>query len=239
MSGIVFRDLTGIAEFNAAEELQRIVWGRSDTPDPADLMMVIQNEGGLVAGAFVDGELKGYVFGFPTREADVQHSHRLAVHPDQRGGRVGVKLKWHQRNWCVERGIRLVRWTFDPMRHVNANLNIGRLGAISSTYHVDFYGDMAGINAGVPSDRLLAEWHVGSQRVAAYAAGTASLPVDAQQRVHIGKEFERWMVDDPERAIREKLRVRDEMLALFGSGYTVIGYDAGSVDYLLAKSPHL
>ena len=92
MSGIVFRDLAGMAEFNAAEELQRIVWGRDDTPDPADLMMVIQKEGGLVAGAFVDGVLKGYVFGFPTRAPDVQHSHRLAGHPDQRGGGLGINV---------------------------------------------------------------------------------------------------------------------------------------------------
>jgi predicted GNAT superfamily acetyltransferase len=237
MSCIVFRDLEGIAEFNAAEELQRIVWGRNDTPDPADLMMVIQNEGGLVAGAFVDGELKGYVFGFPTREADVQHSHRLAVHPDQRGSGLGIKLKWHQRDWCLTHGIRLVRWTFDPMRHVNANLNIGRLGAVSSTYHVDFYGEMAGINAGVPSDRLLAEWHVVSERVAAYADGAVTFP-DAVQRVHIGKDFERWMAEDPERAVREKLRVRGEIVGLFSNGFAVCGYDADRADYLLTKSPH-
>ena len=67
MSGLVFRDLNGMAEFNAAEELQRLVWGRNDTPDPADLMMVIQKEGGLVAGAFVDGELKGYAVLRPCR----------------------------------------------------------------------------------------------------------------------------------------------------------------------------
>jgi predicted GNAT superfamily acetyltransferase len=238
MSGIVLRDLEGMAEFNAAEELQRIVWGRDDTPDPADLMMVVQKEGGLVAAAFVDGVLKGYVFGFPTREADVQHSHRLAVHPDQRGSGLGIKLKWHQRNWCLQRGIRLVRWTFDPMRHVNANLNIGRLGAVCSTYHVDFYGEMAGINAGVPSDRLLAEWHVASERVAGYAAGTVSMP-DGAQRVHIGKDYERWLVEAPERAVAEKLRVRDEITAQFSKGYAIMGYDGDLADYLLTESPHL
>ena len=90
MSGFEFRDLSGIDEMNAAEELQRIVWGRDDTPDPADLMMVIQHEGGLVAGAFQDDRLMGYVFGFPTREPHIQHSHRLAVHPDTRGAGLGL-----------------------------------------------------------------------------------------------------------------------------------------------------
>lgn len=235
MSGIVFRDLNGMAEFNAAEELQRIVWGRDDTPDPADLMMVIQKEGGLVAGAFVDGALKGYVFGFPTREADVQHSHRLAVHPDQRGGGLGLKLKWHQRDWCLERDIRLVRWTFDPMRHVNANLNIGRLGAVCSTLHEDFYGVMGGINAGAPSDRLLADWHVGTERVAAFAAGTTPVSGPGLERVHIGKDYERLLADAPERAVSEKLRVRAEMKRLFADGFSVCGYDAGAGDYLLSN----
>lgn len=234
MSGIVFRDLAGMAEFNAAEELQRIVWGRDDTPDPADLMMVIQKEGGLVAGAFVDGVLEGYVFGFPTREPDVQHSHRLAVHPDQRGGGLGIRLKWHQRNWCLEHGVRLVRWTFDPMRHVNANLNVGRLGAVCSTYHEDFYGVMGGINSGAPSDRLLADWHIGSERVAAHAAGTPAKFQTGLKRVHIGKDHERWLAEAPTRAVAEKLRVRAEMTSLFASGYQVCGYDTDRADYLLS-----
>jgi predicted GNAT superfamily acetyltransferase len=68
-----------MAEFRLAEDLQRAVWGEGDLPDPADLMMVIQAEGGLVGGAFVDGRLLGYIFGFPTRDPQVQHSHRLAV----------------------------------------------------------------------------------------------------------------------------------------------------------------
>ena len=234
MSGIVFRDLAGMAEFNAAEELQRIVWGRDDTPDPADLMMVIQKEGGLVAGAFVDGVLKGYVFGFPTREPDVQHSHRLAVHPDQRGGGLGIRLKWHQRNWCLEHGVRLVRWTFDPMRHVNANLNVGRLGSVCSTYHEDFYGMMGGINSGTPSDRLLADWHIGSERVAAHAAGTPTKFQTGLRRIHIGKDHERWLAEAPTRAVAEKLRVRAEMTSLFAAGYQVCGYDAERADYLLS-----
>ena len=52
---MIIRDLSGMEEFFKAEQLQREVWGADDTEDPADLMMVIQHEGGLVAGAF-DGE---------------------------------------------------------------------------------------------------------------------------------------------------------------------------------------
>ena len=158
MTDLTFRDLSGMAEFRAAENLQRAVWGAGDQPDPADLMMVIQAEGGLVGGAFAAEKLLGYVFGFPTRETRVQHSHRLAVLPEARGLQLGVRLKFYQRRWCLERGITHVRWTFDPLRIVNATMNIHRLGATSDTYLPDYYGEMAGINSGLASDRLLVDW---------------------------------------------------------------------------------
>lgn len=58
-------------------------------------MMVIRAKGGLCAGAFLEGRLIGYVFAFPTRNPKVQHSHRLAVHPDARGLHLGSRLKWY------------------------------------------------------------------------------------------------------------------------------------------------
>lgn len=160
MTETFIRELSGIAEFRQAEGLQAQVWGDGDTPDPADLMMVIQAEGGLIAGAFHEGRLVGYVFGFPTRDPGIQHSHRLAVVPDMRGMGLGADLKWYQRSWCLARGIRHVRWTFDPLRMTNARLNLNRLGGRSSTYLVDYYGEMGGINTGLPSDRLLVDWRL-------------------------------------------------------------------------------
>ena len=53
----------------------------------------------------------------------------------------------------LARGIDLVRWTFGPLRGLNTSLNIGTLGAIVRTYYPDCYGEMQGINAGLPSDR--------------------------------------------------------------------------------------
>lgn len=241
MSGIVIRPLSGMDEFLAAEALQRIVWGEGDTEDPGDLMMVMQNEGGLVAGAFRAGDLIGYVFGFPTRDPRVQHSHRLAVHPAARGGGLAVRLKFFQRQWCLSHGISLVRWTFDPLRHTNAHLNTGRLGARCSTYHVNYYGEMKGINAGLPSDRLLAEWHLHDDRVERLAAAQAgNLPPPAQDsaamtRVQIPANFEALMAGDAALALSERLRLRAELSGLFESGHEIAGYDAGTCCYLLRR----
>jgi predicted GNAT superfamily acetyltransferase len=239
MSSMVIRTLSGMDEFLAAEALQRVVWGEGDTEDPGDLMMVMQNEGGLVAGAFRGDDLMGYVFGFPTRDPKVQHSHRLAVHPSARGSGLAARLKFFQRDWCLSQGITLVRWTFDPLRHTNAHLNAGRLGARASTYHVNYYGEMKGINAGLPSDRLLAEWHLGDDRVERLAAAQAEgLPPPAQdmhgmKRVRIPENFEALMAGEPAQALAERLRVRSELSGLFEQGYEIAGYDAESYSYLL------
>jgi predicted GNAT superfamily acetyltransferase len=237
LSGFEFRDLSGIAEMKAAEELQRIVWGRGDTPDPADLMMVIQHEGGLAAGAFQDGRLMAYIFGFPTRDPSVQHSHRLAVHPDARGAGLGLKLKWHQRDWCLARDINYVRWTYDPLRAVNANINIRRLGGISLSYLKNYYGQMSGINEGAPSDRLLVYWALNSERVSERFSNAVRADFVQQDsvRISIPENFETLLRNDRERALRARLRVRDLMIGHFADGYEVRDFDMAACEYILVR----
>jgi predicted GNAT superfamily acetyltransferase len=239
VSTVEYRDLSGMAEFLAAEALQREVWGKGDKEDPADLMMVIQHEGGLAGGAFLDGRLIGYVFGFPTKDPGIQHSHRLAVRPDARGGGVGLGLKRYQRQWCLGRGVALVRWTFDPLRHANAHLNIGRLGAEASVYFSDYYGAMGGINAGLPSDRLLAEWHIGSAH-AAHRARDEALPHPACDgtgpRVAIPADFDALLARDARAAYAHRMRIRDALTRHFADGYAIRDYLAAERAYLLSRS---
>ena len=221
---VEFRDLHGMAEFTEAEALQRAVWGVGDVPDPADLMMVVQAEGGLVGGAFVAGRLMGYVFAFPTATPGVQHSHRLAVRAEARGLGLGLRLKLYQRDWCLARGIRMARWTYDPLRAANAGLNIARLGASAGEYRVEYYGAMAGINAGLPSDRLVAEWHF----VATPAAGGEALDIALPEDLDV------LMARDPAEALRLRLALRAGLQAAFAEGRRVAGFDKTSRRYLLS-----
>lgn len=247
MTEVNLRDLSGMSEFLAAEQLQRAVWGQDDSPDPADLMMVIQAEGGLCAGAFRGGDLVGYVFAFPTRDPAVQHSHRLAVLPEERGLKLGVRLKWYQRDWCLAHGIALVRWTFDPLRRTNAALNIDTLGACGNVYYTDYYGAMAGINAGAPSDRLSVEWCLDAPAVKARAEGRRPRPGDDRVvvRVAIPPSFATALSESPQAALSERLRVRESLQAAFADGLEIGGFDRESGDYLLVRrsgkprvSPH-
>ncbi|BBE71715.1 GNAT family N-acetyltransferase [Oharaeibacter diazotrophicus] len=233
---LVIRDLDGMAEFRAAEALQRAVWGEDDAADPADLMMVIQHEGGLVAGAFEDGRMLGYVFGFPTATVGLQHSHRLAVLAEARGRGLGARLKWYQADWCFARGVTHVRWTFDPLRLANAALNVERLGAEVATYLPDYYGAMAGINAGTPSDRLLADWRLGGPGVARARTGLPPLDETARAaalRIRIPADFGTLLVADPARAAVERATVGAALRAAIADGLVIRGFDAARREYLL------
>lgn len=236
MTELSFRDLHGMAEFRAAEELQRQVWGEGDQPDPADLMFVIQAEGGLVGGAWLDDRLMGYVFGFPTRDPQVQHSHRLAVLPQARGLGLGLRLKLYQRDWCLQRGIARVRWTFDPLRSVNASLNIHSLGAESDTYLPDYYGEMAGINAGLGSDRLLVDWDLASEKVAALAARRPRPATDGTSLpLALPKDVETLARADPSRADALRRDLRAHLQDAFARGRRIIGFDRETRCYILSR----
>lgn len=235
---VELRELHGIAELKLAEILQLEVWGVDDRPDNSDLMLAIQHEGGLVAGAFLGGRLLAFLFAFPSREAGVQHSHRLAVHAHSRGLGLGEKLKWYQRAWCLNHGISLVRWTYDPARRINAGLNIGKLGATAGTYFEDYYGEMAGINAGVASDRLLADWELDSPHVRRKAgeidiAAAPEKPVAL--RIAVPQDFQRLLESDRGQAEAERLRLRRELTEAFGNGYRVMDFDIPGRAYLLGK----
>lgn len=260
---IIIREFESIGECKRSEALQRAVWGEDDPADNADLLLAIQHEGGLVAGAFqtasqdtsreISGAIShnqsrevcrqermvGFIFGFPTRDPAVQHSHRLAVHPDCRGMGLGVAMKWFQRQWCQRNGIRLVRWTYDPLLAVNASLNIDTLGATAGIYHMDYYGEMVGINAGVPSDRLLAEWQLDApavEQLATQKQAVSDRSIHPERRVSIPADFPALLVNEPGKARSERLRVRHELQSAFSGGYRIVAFDRDELCYRLSRS---
>ena len=175
------------ADFIAVEALQRLVWPGSETEVvPGHMLRASVHHGGLAIGAYVlnqpapepenapdqRGELAGFVFGFPGSYATpaglrLMHcSHMLGIHPEHRQRGLGYLLKRAQWQMVRRQGIDRISWTYDPLLSVNARLNIARLGAVCSTYLVDFYGPMQdALNAGLPSDRFQVDWWVNSRRV--------------------------------------------------------------------------
>jgi chorismate synthase len=247
-STVIIRELRGALELKDAETIQREVWGHDTIPESCELLQAMQDFGGLVAGAFEPtGRMIGFIWGFPTRDPGVQHSHRLAVIKDWRGQGVGARLKWFQYDWCHEHDIHLVQWTVDPLRAANADLNVRHLGASSATYWVDYYGEMHGIDSGVPSDRLLIDWHLDDHTVAprrhhhpedrGYPHAVEANRIeggrphdarpdldDSQVLIHIPCDFVRLSAKDRAQAILWRLHTRELFQAYFQRGYRITGF---------------
>ena len=90
----------------------------------------------------------------------------MAVREGRRDRGLGFRMKLAHRRIALERGIRSVCWTYDPLQSRNALLNIRRLGAKVRAYKKDFYGYFpSSIEQGLPADRLIVEWRIGSREV--------------------------------------------------------------------------
>jgi predicted GNAT superfamily acetyltransferase len=155
------------------EDLQRAVWHGSETDVvPAHVFITAIHNGGLVIGAFLEGELVGFVFGFPGLDFTPdgprpKHcSHMMGIRSGHRDSGVGFALKRAQWQMVRRQGIDHITWTYDPLLSRNAYLNIAKLGAVCNIYRRSEYGDMRdGLNAGLPSDRLQVDWWVNTRRV--------------------------------------------------------------------------
>ena len=233
---VTLRELNGLDELARAERFQVEVWGEGERPDNSDIMLSLQHEGALLAGAFASDRMLAFLFGFPTATAGLQHSHRLAVSPEARGLGLGARMKWFQRDWCLAHGITQVRWTYDPLRAINAGLNIGVLGATASEYFVDYYGAMPGINAGLPSDRIMAHWQLDAPDVMARAEGRVPTPPADLAPVAIPRDIDALMAADPQAALAARLRLRGALQTAFSAGEAILGFDRATARYLLGPS---
>ena len=119
-------------------------------------------------------KLVGFAFGFLGREhgQTTIHSHMLAVLDAYRHLDLGAKLKHAQRERALAMGVHEMTWTFDPLQSRNAHFNFAKLGVLSETYKVDFYGPETSSNLHRNgTDRLWVRWLLGSRRVRDRIAG--------------------------------------------------------------------
>lgn len=178
MSEIIVRPVETMAECVAIEDLQRAAWTMSDLEViPAHALHAMQHNGSALLGAFDGNRLVGFVFGILATVEDLNNridqvaAARLKMYsviagvlPEYQEHGVGYRLKMAQRDFALRIGVRLVNWTYDPLESRNGRFNIGKLGAVCHAYHRNFHGDMAGINAGLPTDRFDVEWWVTTPR---------------------------------------------------------------------------
>src|SRR5438445_1029366 len=169
--GITIRDLETLADLDRALRLEKEVWKLEDADvTPLTLAVATRSAGSIWVGAFDDGQLVGFAFALPSLEQGRLgfHSHLLAVRASHRSLNIGYELKLAQRQRALALGIKEMTWTFDPLRSRNAHLNFSRLGVVSDSYRIDFYGPQTSSPLhSNGTDRLWVTWHMADSRGAA------------------------------------------------------------------------
>ena len=224
--GILIRPCRGIAEFEACIQVERAVWQSADVDIiPIPLFVVASETGGQVLGAFQGTELVGFtmaIAGWRARKPFL-HSHMTAVLDGYRDRAIGRRLKLFQREDALARGISLVEWTFDPLVTKNAYFNFMRLGAIARRYLQNAYGiTTSPLHGSLPTDRLVAEWHLRSDRVLRLLAGKQAIPPTAKKAVRITmpSDVEALRISDPSRVRDLQSSVRADFQKWLGKGYS-------------------
>src|ERR1700734_3469428 len=164
---IEVRHCDNLNEYQECVKLQIQLWG-NDLTVPSAMFSVAHHTGGQVLGAFDGRNLVGFTFAVVGERGGSAfiHSHMTGVAPEYQNKGVGRRLKLFQRQDALKRGFKLVQWTFDPLELKNAHFNLVRLGAVVRSYIPNCYGiTESPLHAGLPTDRLLAEWHLDSERV--------------------------------------------------------------------------
>ena len=156
------------------------------------------------------------------------HSHMLAVRDGYRNQSIGARLKLAQREDALARGITRIEWTFDPVEIKNAFLNIHKLGAIVRTYEENFYGvSSSRLQGGLQTDRLVAEWWIGSPRVIAAIQGSPARDGESWlEEIRIPAAIYDWKAEDAHRHRAQKIQAENRLKfqQAFARGLAVVAF---------------
>jgi predicted GNAT superfamily acetyltransferase len=220
---MIIRPLTEISEFQQCFELQRAVFGLGEGDlFPIRFYVVLNAIGGLVLGALEEDRVVGYVNSMPgIRDGKPYwYSQVMAVAKDHWNSGTASKLKMAQREHALQRGLRRIEWTFDPLESKNAYLNIAKLGVIVRHYHVNYYARIdSALHTGLDSDRLVAEWWIGKPCISAEPAQ------GDVRRVYIPADLQTLKKQSLKSAQDVQLRVREQFSKNFQDDYFVAGFE--------------
>ena len=175
---MIIRRLETPEDYTACENTMKEIWKFSERDIiPSHLLKPINDQGGLVLGAFDNDKMVGILVGFLAYYKGILHHHSHVTGVLDRYKGVGYQLKQKQREFAISQGLDLVTWTFDPLQSSNAYFNFAKLGVVSNTYYRDYYGEMRDlINVGLASDRFLVEWRIKTDDVFKRVTGTFQQP---------------------------------------------------------------
>jgi predicted GNAT superfamily acetyltransferase len=250
---ITIRRAESAEDYRALQDCQRRTWGITEEGYiiPIATMVGAQLHGGLVLGAFLpDGKAAGLSFAFLGQIEGrlCLYSQLTGVAPEYQKHGLGERIKLAQRELAREQGLERIAWAFDPLQAGNAHFNLARLGATCSRYIDNMYGPRTdALNAGVPTDRLIAEWETVPRTVIPPSLEEArrlprlitvttrpdgwlevesveSAPASSRVLVEIPQDINALRRNDPGLAERWRRAVRQALTAAFAVGYRADGF---------------
>jgi len=237
---IEIRHCTTLDEYEECVRIEHLTWG-PELAEPSGMFVVADHTGGQVLGAFHGAKMVGFTLAIAgvRKGKPFLHSHQTAVLPEYQDHGVGRRLKLFQREDALKRGINLVEWTFDPLELKNAHFNLMRLGAIARRFIPNCYGvTKSALHSGLPTDRLVVEWWLDSERVQSLLAGTA-LPVNGPvERLPLPSNIAEIKATDEAAALRIQTGLRGQFLRAFANGRAATSIEprVARVDYILEPS---
>ena len=184
--GFRFRRLQKPEEFRQVEELRTAVWGpESEVGVPTALQRALQDNGGIVLGAFADIYLAGATISLLGWDGTTlyHYSHLTVVRPEYQNHGLGFRLKAFQRDEVLKLGLSEIRGTFDPLEGRSAGLIVRRLGARPDRYFSHYFGQLDDpVDRGLETDRLRWVWPLADARVEERMAGRLPSSEDVQRR---------------------------------------------------------
>ncbi len=208
---------------------------------PLRLFVVAGKIGGQLLGAFDRGKMIAFCLCIPGLKPGGKsflHSHMLGVLPEYRNTGVGRRLKIEQREYALSVDVDLIEWTFDPLELKNAFFNIERLGAIVRRYVHNQYGTTSShLHGGLPTDRLVPEWLIRSERVESLLSGNGFERPAPQGRIEVQNDIAKIRVADPSRAREIQKAVSEQFNRYFRADLAVVGVERNDEfsTYLLAE----
>ena len=236
-SEIEIRHCTTIAEYEECIGLEQAIWGEAIAVPPP-IFVVARETGGQVFAAFRGREMVGFTLALAAIRSGTLflHSHITAVLPELRDRGVGRRLKLFQRQDALKRGIDRIEWTFDPLELKNAHFNFVRLGAVARRFIPNCYGvTQSPLHAGLPTDRLVAEWLLNSVRVKSILADDPP-PVQASAvRLALPANLDEIRSRDHALAGRIQADAGEQFARWFAQGYAATSIEGmeTSVEYIL------
>jgi predicted GNAT superfamily acetyltransferase len=237
LGDIEIRMLSTPDQLGEANGVLQAIWGTPVPLAPLEFLTAIAHTGGYVSGAFVDDTMVGASIGMLARHhgAAALHSHVTGLVEEMRGTGLGRAIKLHQRAWAIDRDLRWITWTFDPLVRRNAWFNIAVLGAAVDEYLPAFYGTMHdAINAGDESDRLLAAWDLTAALRPLAFDGTTDAP--EAELVATPRDIVELRRTDPAAARAWRVSTRNALTAALDAGRAIIGFTRDG-EYVIGSAP--